>query len=144
MRSVVNKVASNNGGSLNNLTEIGITRDAQGKLTIDQDTLNNKLSDSLADVQALFAGKSTNQIGLSSSFKNIGDNLKNSLSEAITGFDNSIKNIDKSIVAQQERLSALRISLTRQFAAVDAAIGQLNGQNSALSGVLKSLEPKQQ
>ena len=141
LRDVISKTSSNNGGSFNNLTQIGISKDSKGKLNIDQSVINEKLGSSLSDVQALLAGKTDNQFGLSKDLTTVGNNLQSSVTQAIAGFDSSIQSIDKNIIAQQERLQNLRTSLTRQFSVVDAAIGQLNGQGTALSSVLKSLEP---
>lgn len=143
LRSVVNKVSSNNGGALKNLTQLGIGRDSSGKLTLDQSIINEQLNNSVADVQALLSGKEATQTGLAKELTSVGENLQTSITQAIAGFDSSIKSIDKTIVAQQERLEAFRASLTRQFSIVDAAIGQLNGQGTALSNVIKSLQPKE-
>lgn len=140
LREVATKKATNTGGDFSSLSQIGITKDSKGKLNIDQTILNDKLSSSLGDVQALLSGKTTNQFGLSKELTAVGDNLQSSVKQAITGFGNSIENIDKTIAAQQERLQDLRTSLTRQFSIVDAAIGQLNGQGTALSNVIKSLD----
>ena len=47
-----------------------------------------------------------------------------------------------SISKRLEAINRLRESLTRQFSAADAAIGQLNSQGTALTSIIKSLEPK--
>jgi len=140
LREVVSKTATNNGGAFSNLSQIGITKDSKGKLSIDQTILNEKLSSSLGDIQALLSGKTDTQFGLSKELTSVGENLQSNVKQAITGFDSSIESIDKNILAQQQRLQNLRSSLTRQFSIVDAAIGQLNGQGTALNNVIKSLD----
>jgi len=142
LRDIINVTSSENGGAFTSLTQIGITRDENGKLQIDQDIINDKLKTSLADVQALFAGKADDQTGLATSLLTISTNLSSNVESAITGFDASVSAITKSIEAQQSRLDALRTSLTRQFSVADAAIGQLNGQGTALTSIIKSLEPR--
>ncbi len=141
LRNAVNQISKNNGGALNNLTQIGIGRDSNGKLTLDQTVLNDKLSNNLSDVKALFAGVTDNNKGFAKILGDAGKTLSDSVQTAITGFDNSVKNLSKSIADQQDRLIALRASLTKHFSVVDAAIGQINGQNTALSNVLASLSP---
>jgi flagellar hook-associated protein 2 len=146
LRDAIGGSSTNNGGDLTNLTQLGVSRDDNGKLTLDATVLNEKLSDSFADVQALLAGKDDNYTGLANNLYNTYDRLSNDVTglvkTAINGYADSIKRINNSINDQLARLSTLRESLTRQFAAADAAIGQLNGQGTALTNLLKSLEPK--
>ena len=135
-----------NGGVFKNLAEIGVGRDASGKMTLDRTVLDDKLKTSFGDVRALLSGKTATDKGLAHSIVASYESLSNAdtgiVQNAIGGFTASIKNMDDNIAAQQARVEALRVSLTRQFAAADAAIGQLNGQNTALGNIIKSLEPR--
>jgi flagellar hook-associated protein 2 len=63
--------------------------------------------------------------------------------EATNGYKDSLRRLDDSIARLQAQIEAQRQSLERRFAAVDAAIGQLNGQNTALTSVLDSLRPRE-
>ncbi|MEJ7708589.1 MAG: flagellar filament capping protein FliD [Pyrinomonadaceae bacterium] len=98
------------------------------------------------DIRALLTGASGTQTGLANSIyttmNGLSDNINGVVQTAINSYQQSIKNIDKSISAQFDRLNLLRQSLTRQFAVADAAIGQLNGQGTTLDGVIKSLQPR--
>lgn len=140
LRSFVNTAASANGGAFSNLADVGISRDDNGKLAINQDVLNDKLKNSLSDVRALFAGKTDPDTGLANGLLTISSDLNSNVDAAVSGFDASVKRFTDSIATQQARLAALRTSLTRQFSVADAAIGQLNGQNTTLTSVLKSLQ----
>lgn len=146
LRDALAATSASNGGSFSSLAEIGVGRDSAGKLTLDRTVLDEKLKSSLADVRALLSGKTENETGLANLIHETSDGLSDKISGvvqmAIDGYAASVKSLDKSIAAQQERIEALRLSLTRQFAAADAAIGQLNGQNTALTNFLKSLEPR--
>jgi len=141
LRNLVNRVSNTNGGAFSELAQVGISRDENGKLTVDQAILNDRLKNNLTDVQALFAGKTDSDSGLASSLVEASSNMSGSVQTAITGFDASVDRLGNQIADQQARLSALRESLTKQFAIADAAIGQLNGQNTALTNILKSLQP---
>ncbi len=94
---------------------------------------------SLDDVRALLAGKEGFQKGLANevytSYKSISDDVIGLVKKAITGNENSIKGINKSIGDQLARISTLRQSLSRQFAAADAAISQLNSQGTSLTNI---------
>jgi flagellar hook-associated protein 2 len=146
LREAVGAASGNNGGQLSNLTELGISRDADGKLTLDTAVLNDKLANSFSDVQALLAGKTTGYTGLANSIHDAYDRLSNDVTgvvkAAINGYADSIKRISNSISDQLARLDTLRNTLTRQFAAADAAISQLNDQGTALTSLIKSLQPK--
>ncbi|MEW6733441.1 MAG: flagellar filament capping protein FliD [Acidobacteriota bacterium] len=141
LRNAVDAAAPTSGGTFSQFSQIGISRNKEGKLAIDQTLFTDKLRNALSDVQALFSGAAEGNSGLANSIDKIGSGLSDNVTSTISGFDASVTRIDKSIAAQQARLNALRTSLSRQFAIADAAIGQLNGQNTALSNVLKSLEP---
>ena len=146
LRDALSASAVNDGGAFTNLTEIGIGRDDQGKLTLDQAKLDDRLRNAFSDTIALLAGKTSSNVGLADQIltvsSSMSDQISGSVQSAIKGYTDSVSRLDKLIADQQARLDALRQSLTRQFAAVDAAISQLNGQGTALSNIIKSLQPQ--
>jgi flagellar hook-associated protein 2 len=146
IRDAVGGNSTTNGGVYKNLAEIGVVRDTNGKLSLDTTTLNQKLSSSLGDVQALLSGKTESQKGIAHQLKDanskLSDDITGLVKQAIDGYKDSIKRTDRNIQDQFARLNNLRESLTRQFAVADAAINQLNGQNTTLTNVLNSLKPK--
>lgn len=148
LRDAVGGDSTNNGGSLTNLTELGVSRTEDGKLKLDSAVLNNKLSSSFGDVQALLSGKDESFTGLGQALHTAYDQLSNDVTglvkTAINGYADSLKRLNSSINSQLDRLASLRETLTRQFAAADAAISQLNDQGTALTNLLKSFEPKSQ
>lgn len=139
LRTTVGSSFAENGGTLSNLTQIGIGRDANGKLTIDNTVLSKSLSTSFTDTRALFSGAGSTSTGLAnkfhSTFKGLSDDVTGVVKNAITGNENSIKALNKSIGDQLARISTLRQSLSRQFAAADAAINQLNSQGTSLTNI---------
>lgn len=148
LRDSLNAVSTSNGGAFTNLADIGLGRNENGELTLNTSMLNSKLQSNLGDVTALLFGKTESDTGLfnstHSAFKNLSDTVTGTVQHAINGYQSSIKSLNKSIADQMQRISLLKESLTRQFAAVDAAIGQLNGQGSALTGILNSLNAKKE
>ncbi len=146
VRDALGGNAANNGGAFKNLAEIGLSRDDAGKLTLDTNVLNEKLSGNLGDVQALLAGKSAGFTGIAGAlheaFDKLSDEVTGVVKTAIKGYQDSIKRTEKTIADQLARLNTLRQSLNRQFSVADAAIGQLNGQSTQLTSILDSLKPK--
>jgi flagellar hook-associated protein 2 len=138
--------AASNGGAFKKLTDLGLGRDQNGKLTLDTTKLSEKLTNSLSDVQALLAGLTESNVGLGKhlheAFDKLSDDVSGVVKLAIDGYRSSIERTDRSIADQLARLSALRNSLNRQFAAADVAIGQLNGQSTQLTNILEAMRPK--
>jgi flagellar hook-associated protein 2 len=146
LRGALQAVSADNGGAFRNLTDVGFGRDDAGKITFDKAIFDQKLTSSFNDVQALFSGQTTSQKGLANSIlaltETLSDSVSGSVASAIKGFTTSIANIDKSLADYNYRLDALRESLTRQFAEVDAAINQMNGQGKSLTSIIDSLKPR--
>ncbi|MFM9904732.1 MAG: flagellar filament capping protein FliD [Pyrinomonadaceae bacterium] len=144
LRDATRAISSDNGGTLTSLSELGITKDANGNLTLDSAAFNEKLKNNPDDVKALLYGKTSTQEGLFQKLNNVSkglsDNITGSVQNAITGYQSSIKSLNSRISDNLAALTRLKDTLTNQFSAADAAIGQLNGQGTALTNIIKSLQ----
>lgn len=147
LRDALAASSTSNGGAFANLTEIGIGRDDRGKLTLDQAKLDDRLRNAFDDAVALLAGRTPNNVGLADQIlaaaSSLSDQVAGTVQLAIKGYTDSVSRLDRLIADNQARLDRLRQSLTRQFAVVDAAISQLNGQGTALGNIIRSLQPQQ-
>ncbi|HYJ47155.1 MAG TPA: flagellar filament capping protein FliD [Pyrinomonadaceae bacterium] len=145
LRSAVAGISASNGGTLQSLSDLGFGRDETDKLTLDQTKLDGKLNGSLEDVRDLLFGKTESQGGIANSLDQLlgglSDEISGTVQTAINGYKSSIDRINKSVSDQTASINLLRDSLTRQFGAMDAAMGQLNGQSTTLTTILKSLQP---
>lgn len=143
LRGALNTISGDNGGVLESLSQIGVTSSKDGHLTLDAGVLKEKLQTNAADVRALLYGATTSETGLFQNMHSVlngmSDTLSGSVQTAITGYESSVKSINNSISNKMEAIARLKESLTRQFAVVDAAIGQLNSQGTALSSIITSL-----
>jgi flagellar hook-associated protein 2 len=148
MREAMSAVSSANGGSFSRLTDIGFGRDENGKLKLDLTVLNQKLASNPDDVRSLIVGKTSGNTGIFTGvhtiFNNLSDDVTGVVQTAITGCQDSIKSLTKSIADQTQRVSELRAILTRQFSRVDAAIGQLNSQGSTLTSIITAMQSSNQ
>lgn len=144
LQNISGAASEDNGGAFTNLSQIGIKTKNDGRLEIDAAALGDKLKNNYEDVRALVLGKTAGQTGVfQKAFavsSSLSDNINGTVQTAINGFQSSVKSLNNTIASRTEIVNRLRDSLTRQFAAADAAIGQLNGQGSALSNVIKSLQ----
>lgn len=144
LRDTVGASSEDNGGALSSLTQLGITRGSDGKLALDSATFNEKLKTNPDDVKALLFGKTENDTGLFQKvFKistGISDSINGSVQTAINGYQSSLSSLNNTIANRQEALSRLKDSLSKKFSVADAAIGQLNGQQSSLNNIIKSYQ----
>ncbi len=144
LRDALGNSSTTNGGALENLTQLGIGREANGHLKIDGTVLSDKLTNSFSDVKALLAGATEGDTGIANTiydtFYSLSDSVSGTVQSVITGYATSIKSLDNSISDQLARISLLKVSLTRQFAAVDAAINGLNSQGTTLTSILDSFK----
>lgn len=144
LRDATRTISSDNGGILTSLSDLGITKDGDGKLTLDSAAFNETLKNKPDDVKALLYGKTSSQEGLFQKLnivsKGLSDSITGSVQNAIAGYKSSITSLNARISDRLTALTALKNSLTHQFSVADAAIGQLNGQGTALTNIIKSLQ----
>lgn len=133
-----------NGGALSSLAQIGLSVEKNGHLNLDKTILNEQVQKNPQDVRALLYGETSAESGIFQNAyalsKNLSDDITGSVQTAIKGYQSSVKNLNDTIADRTEMLDRLRDSLTRRFSVADAAIGQLNGQNTSLTNVIKSLQ----
>jgi flagellar hook-associated protein 2 len=143
LRDATTSIAADNGGIFNGLTDLGITKDADGKLALDSAVFNEKLKSNPDDVKALLYGSTEAKEGLFEKFNvvatGLSDGITGSVQNAITGYQSSVTSLNARISNRIEALNRLKESLTKQFSITDAAIGQLNGQGTALTNIMTSL-----
>lgn len=143
LRDATSNISDANGGTFTALTDLGVTKDANGNLALDSAVFNEKLKNNPDDVKALLFGATDAQEGLFEKFhtvsKSLSDSITGSVQNAITGYQSSIAGLNARIADRLEALQRLRTSLTNQFSIADAAIGQLNGQGTALTNIVTSL-----
>lgn len=144
LREAVGVSSTDNGGAFSSLTEIGLTKNENGNLLFDSTVFNEKLKNNPDDVKALLFGKTDGQEGIFQKFtkasEGFSDSVTGTVQTAIAGYQSSVKNLNTTIANRLESLTRLRATLTKQFSVADAAIGQLSGQGTALTNIIKSLQ----
>lgn len=148
LREAVGADSTSNGGVLKNLSELGIGRNTDGTLTLDETVLSGKLASAFSDVKSLLAGNGVDKTGIAASIYNsydiLSDDQDGIVQTTINGNQDSIKRLDKNVAEQIERINQLRQSLERQYAAADAALNQLNSQQTALTNILTALQNRKE
>ncbi len=122
------------------LTEVGVSFDKQGRLTLDGSELTDSLNSDFAGVAALFADEGQGYAYRLEQL--VGDLLGiDGLVDSRTDGLNASKNrIGDSIEAAERRLTIVEQRLTRQFSALDGLVAQLQSTSAYLSQQLSSIQ----
>jgi flagellar hook-associated protein 2 len=128
-------------GSVQNLTDLGITFDKTGKLSLDQTAFENVLAAHPGNVSA-FLGSAT-----TGGFLKAATDIMNSLEDPINGTiettrtsaQTAITNQNRRIADEQDRIDILQNSLIARMAAADALIASLEQQVTYFNSLFESM-----
>jgi flagellar hook-associated protein 2 len=128
------------GGS--GLSGVGIQLDRTGKFVFDTAKFETAYGADPAAVEAAFAKAATNTgfaDRLAAVSKRASDSIDGSVTMAIKGRKSTIAQIQDNIERWDDRLALRQTTLTRQFTALETALGQMNSQSNWLAGQIASL-----
>ncbi len=134
---------STNKTSITSLADLGMKKNQDGSITLDQSVLNEAFASSFDDVAALFLGDSDKKI------KGLGDILNEklrSMTNSTTGVVNAekntaeekIDNLTDSIENATQRLDKKYDQMARRFIELDSFIGRINSEMNYLTSMLDS------
>ncbi len=142
-RSIVNRlrnimVSSVSGlpEDLKTLSQIGVSTNRDGTITLDTSTLNEKLSSALGDVENLFTD-STEGIAVQvyDYIDDATDSVDGILTIRIDGLESLVGDIADDITDLEAKLSRTEESLRRQFSALEALLSGLTSQGAFLTSL---------
>ena len=126
------------GGSVNILSEVGITTNRDGTISFDADKFEEALSKDSNSVNKIFTnlgeelGGVTGKIYQFTGFNALIDQGINNLTTQINDTNNKIGNLESY-------LSRYEQSLTIKYANLEALMGKLNSQQNSLSSIIASI-----
>jgi flagellar hook-associated protein 2 len=122
------------------LASLGIQTDRSGKLVFDQTAFESAYAADPAAVEARFTTPGTGFVDRLHSLSDRASNsLTGTLTQTITGRKDAIRTLNDDIADWDTRLQLRRDTLTRQYTALEVALGQMNSQSSWLAGQISSL-----
>ena len=125
--------AGGNGAGFKYLSDIGISFQKDGSLTVDDSKLTNALATDPTSVSNLF---SLVQNGIGKRIPDTVDNFISSFNGSLTfrqnGIQADIDRIDQKVASEQQRINALQDRLTKQFSDLEQVVSQLKSQNDYL------------
>lgn len=124
---------------LNNLSQIGITLQRDGSLSVDSAKLTAALSSRLSDVQALFA---TDKTGLAVQFSTYLNGLtraNGTLDGMNQSFDRQVQDLRGQRQRMEVALTTREQTLKAEFLQMEQAVSQFQAQGNWLSSQLRGL-----
>lgn len=126
------------GGSVNILSELGITTKRDGTLAFDENKFKEALVKDSNSVERIFTNLGEDLGGVNgkiyqlTGFNAVIDQGINTLSNQISDTNNKISSIESSLAKYEARL-------TRKYAGLESLVGKLNAQSSSLISLLGSM-----
>jgi len=121
---------------IRSLSQIGISTNRDGTLSLDTATLGSKLSSDLGGVENLFTDSTS---GIANQLYDYIDNTTDSIDGAVTvrvdGLGSLVDNISDDITDLEAKLSRTEESLRRRFAALEALLSGLTSQGAFLTNL---------
>ena len=122
------------------LSDVGISFQKDGSLTLDEAKLSEALADDPTAVGRLFLAT---EGGIGKRIPDAVDDFVSQVDGALTfrqkGIAQSLKRIDEKVVREEERIAAMQDRLTRQFSALEQIVSSLKSQGDFLAQQLSGL-----
>lgn len=152
LRSDTTGSISLSGNSFSALSDLGITSDRYGKLSLKSSDFQAALSSNSKDMKTFFAGNkilsglsdNTDSTGLADRIKTSIDRYTNSVTGMLVARENrlegSIADISDDRAKIITRMASLEERYTKQFTAMDTLVGRLQGTSDFLTGQMDALK----
>lgn len=149
IHSIVLNTSSTPGTSLARLSDIGISIDKTGVLSVNSTSLDTALKDDLSDVVKIFSGATNNDNEIGSKSRGIAGDLSKLIadstsrsgyfttqSEALTG---RLTEYQSDLTSLEERLANLKDRYTQQFLTMQQVIDSMNNTKDNLISTFENL-----
>lgn len=127
-------------GAIRNLTELGISMDRQGVMSLDEAAFLALPAARLDDVFTFLRASESGLSSLAPRFEELSDPIEGSIANQIRSWDASDARIQRQIETIIERVNSTQATLLSRLQAADALLAQLEGQQSLLDASIKSLQ----
>jgi flagellar hook-associated protein 2 len=142
MQQLVNYTGS---GAVKSLSDMGITMDDTGKMTLDPTVVSGMSSSQL---QAAFsylgaataAGAATTGLtSFATDFTQLGDPTAGMIQEEVSGYNTTDQNLQTQIAEKATQISQMQSNLQLQLAAADTGIADLESQQNMLNTTIEAM-----
>lgn len=132
-------------GSYHMLTDIGLSIDSTGGLTVNSAKLSAAITGHQADVKALFSNLDNDtpgNMGLAQRFKTFTDNMLSidgAISTRTDGLQKAINNNSKQQTTMEARIAQYKARLLAQYNALDTTMAKLNSTSNYVNQQIKAM-----
>ena len=131
-------------GSIQSLTDLGLTYDKDGHLNFDAGVLASAMDNSASDVAA-FLGSSTSGFikGAESVVNSIDDGANGVIAQTTNSNATQLANLSTKISGIKDRVALMQASLTAKMSKADALISSLQNQNTYFTNLFAQMRANQ-
>jgi len=138
---------STSSGTIQNMTDIGLSFNSSGQLEFDSSTFEAAASSSLDNVMSFLGSESANTGFLgaaSTALTSVTDSTTGLISQESSSLASSISSLATKISSDQTYISNLQSTITAQMAAADASISALQQQVTQITSLFTAEQYDQQ
>ena len=139
LQSTIIKSVSSLSSDLHTLSQIGVSTNRDGTLSLDTSTLSSKLSSSLSKVATLFTDSSE---GIATLVYSYTDDLTKAVTGTIDlkvyGLTKTVNSLSEDITQLEEKITLKERDLRQQFASLETLLGSLSTQGQFLGRLVSS------
>ena len=149
IRALITDDSTTPGTDIEAARDVGISFDRDGKMTLDETTLDEALSDSLADVVTMFTADSDDKSLYSSADAGLAGDLVREIDEMLrySGLlreqtDNITTKMDAykaDLEKLEERMQKLLTMYTQQFSVMESVVGSTNSMRTSLTSSFEGM-----
>ncbi|BFI97086.1 MAG: flagellar filament capping protein FliD [Rhodanobacter sp.] len=126
------------GNSIGSLAALGVTRNADGTLSVDSNQLNNQLQTNPGAVQSLFAGSNGYATTLGSALSSF-TGSGGIIASRVNSIQSQLTNLSQEQTALTARMTAYATQLRQQYTALDTLMSTLKNTSSSITTSLNAL-----
>lgn len=141
LRQELSKAFDAGNGNTLSLSELGVSSDQYGVLTLDVDKLNEQITNDVDGIEQFFLGTDTTD-GFAASLKTLTDFYTESdgiIQNRIDSRTNQLDRIEDDNIAFNRRMESLEARLYAQYNAMDLIVSGLNSTSSYLLAQLENM-----
>jgi flagellar hook-associated protein 2 len=141
LESALRQVASYraSSGSVRSLADLGVTFDANGKVSLDPATVDSLSGQQLSDAFQFVGSATTGLAGFSQTFGQYTDPITGLIKIESDGFAQTDKSLQAQIGTLNTRINATQTALAARLQVVDSLIAHLQSQQQSLTASLQGL-----
>jgi flagellar hook-associated protein 2 len=126
-------------GAVRSLSDIGITMDDTGTMTLDPSVLQGMSSSQLQSAFAWVGSSTSGFASIASLFTQLGDPISGIIQSEVSGDNATETNLSNQVTLKATQISQMQSNLQLQLAAADSMIADLESQQNMLNTTIEAM-----